>query len=104
MTKKVKYRVKTIELTANALLPRKYRSVFGRDLVTDMQKMAKDNADTTSLENLLWIMLRDAGEDVGDNVEEWLESMEMLDVYQILPDVLDLWIANQHTTSTPKKK
>jgi hypothetical protein len=50
-------------------------------------------------------MLKEAGEDVGNNPEEWLAGIDdMLKVYQILPDVVSLWGATLQTTSIPKKK
>lgn len=99
-------------LRANALLPRKYRHFFNRDLIADMNKLVKkyketDGADfdTEVFENLTWLMLREGGEDVGNDPEEWLASIDdMLEVYQVLPEVVSLWSSTLQTTSVPKKK
>ena len=98
-------------LENNALLPRRYRNQFGRDLVVDMQKMMdaykKDpsNFNTEVLENITWLMLKAGGEDVGENPEEWLAGLDnAFAVYEIIGDVVELWGKGRETTSIPKKK
>jgi hypothetical protein len=102
---------KDYQIECNALLPRQYRKEFGQDLLVGMRdfKARYDNdpndLDTTVLENLTWLMLKAAGEDVGDNVEEWLASLDdSFAVYNVINDVVDLWLQTQKTTSKPKKK
>ena len=103
---------KSCVLRSNALLPRKYRHFFNRDLISDMNKLrdkyrATDGAefDAEVFENLTWLMLREAGEQVGNDPEEWLASIDdMLQVYSLLPVVVELWGASLQTTSTSKKK
>ena len=102
---------KTLALENNALLPRQYRKEFGRDMMVDMRKMAEgyqkdpDNVNMEVLENVTWLMLRAAGNDVGDSVEEWLASLDdSLSVYLAMPDVVALWIKGLKTTAKPKKK
>ena len=99
----------TIE--SNALLPRLYRKEFGRDLMMDMRKLSDryqadpDNIDTEVLENVTWLMLKAGGNDVGSSVEEWLGGLDdILTVYLAMPEVVDLWVGSQKTTSKPKKK
>lgn len=96
-------------IVANALLPKLYRHRFGRDLIVDMQKMVdtyhEGHMDDEVLANLTWLMLKQGGEDVGENVDEWLASLDsVFALYEILPHVVDLWMANVETTSLPKKK
>ena len=108
-------------MRASALLPRQYRYHFGRDLIVDIKKAfeasgkslaeiqadaagAVDAMDMTVFENLAWL-IKSGGEDVGANPEEWLGSIDdAMTIYNILPAVLDLWIANTATTAKPKKK
>lgn len=112
-----------MRLRATALLPRQYRYHFGRDLILDLKKsfeasgksLAEIQADPSGagfdavdmgvFENLAWLMLRAAGEEVGGSPEEWLDGVDdpML-FYNLLPVVVDLWIQNTATTAKAKKK
>lgn len=115
------------KMKASALIPRLYRFKFGRDIISDMGKLRKsfetvqnlpEDAtdeqreeaqltafDLTVFENIAWLMLHHAGEDIPDTPDEWLESIEgVFSIYEIMPVVLELWGDNQKTTSTPKKK
>lgn len=118
----VKMGNKTYRMRASALIPRLYRAKFGRDMITDMRGLQKNYLaaadpdeskertelsvmDLTIFEDVAWLMLKHAGEDVGDSPEEWLDSLDgVFSIYEILPSVLKLWNSNQKTTSTPKKK
>lgn len=99
------------KLRNNALIPRKYRNTFGRDLIFDMNKLVTsyketpELANTEVLENITFLMLKEAGEDVGETVEEFLASLEnIFDLYNVLDDVVNLWAAGNKTTATSKKK
>lgn len=111
MKRTVSFNGKECTIVNNALLPRKYRHQFGRDLIVDMQKMAdsyKSNPDavnTDVLENITWLMLKEGGEDVCGTVEEWLASLDdTFAIYEIIEDVLGLWVNGRVTTSAVKKK
>lgn len=111
MKKKVTFCGKEMTLECNALLPRTYRHTFGRDLIQDMKKMVDEKSkgaeiiNVEPLENITYLMFRAAGEDVGDSVESWLESIDdSLAIYTVMNDVTDLWLSSQKTTSKPKKK
>lgn len=102
---------KPVTIENNALLPRTYRHTFGRDLVVDMQALAKQYKDnptdlnTEVLENITWLMLKAGGEQVGENPEEWLATLDdAFAVYEVLEDVVNLWVEGRKTTSHPKKK
>ena len=50
-------------------------------------------------------MLKAGGEQVGENPEEWLASLDdTFAVYEIIEDVVGLWVEGRKTTSRPKKK
>ena len=118
---------KEVKMRASALIPRLYRVRFGRDMVADMRQLKKafDKSkylpkdateeeiqdaqlsvlDLTLFENVAYMMVKHAGEDVPGTPEEWLDSIEgVLSIYEILPAILELWSMNNHTTSIPKKK
>ena len=111
MKKTINIAGQDLMIESNALLPRLYRKEFGRDLMIDMRKLSEsyqadpENINTEVLENVTWLMLKAGGNDVGDSVDEWLASLDdILTVYLALPEVVDLWIGSQKTTSKPKKK
>lgn len=112
-------------MRASALLPRLYRGYFGRDMICDMRKLQKaytsaaesketdeekqyaqlSVTDLTLFENVAWLMLKHGGEKVGGSPEEWLDNLDgVFSVYEILPQILDMWNINNTTTSESKKK
>lgn len=116
--KKVTVDGKEFTFRSSALIPKLYRAKFGRDMVVDMRKLAKayketkgdeekmlDVFDLEIFERAAWIMLKHAGEDVGENPEEWLDSLDgVFSIYEALPAILELWNLNNKTTSRPRKK
>lgn len=76
--------------------------------------------DLEIFENIAWVMLkhgaafRDTENGrvlmngdmvVGKDPDEWLDQMDgVFSVYDVMPVILELWDANQRTTSTPAKK
>lgn len=122
-TKTIEINGKSMRIASNALLPRLYRYHFGRDLIIDMRKFGKsyqqvgtdsegkpiydidDTADTAILENVSWLMLKQGGEDVGDNIETWLEGMDDLsELYEIEHACFSLWKESEKQTAKLKKK
>jgi len=108
---------KQLKMTANARIPRIYRNTFGSDMLLDMQRLYDSYKDVldegasmpmemlTIFENVAWVLLREGGEEVGDSPDDWLESLDgIFSIYEVLPQILELWSANMATTSTPKKK
>lgn len=108
---------KEYTLRASALIPRLYRAQFGRDMVTDMQglseaykKAAGEDAQLSAMdlgvfENIAWVMLKHGGSDVGENPDEWLDSLDgIFSVYEVLPVIIEMWASNNRTTSVPRKK
>ena len=77
-------------------------------------------ADLEIFENVAWVMLKHGAEFrdtesgrvlmngdmvIGQSPDEWLDQLDgTFSVYAVLPVILDLWGANQKTTSTPAKK
>ena len=61
--------------------------------------------DLEIFENIAYIMARHARPDMPEKTaDEWLDSFNMFSIYQVLPELLQLWAINTATTSTPKKK
>ena len=49
-------------------------------------------------------MARQYDSTAPDSPEEWLEQFEMFSIYEIMPELIDLWNLNNKTTAKPKKK
>lgn len=113
----------TVRMRASAIVPRLYRVHFGRDILRDLTKLqgsvnavktgTQENLDINDLtifEDLSWIMARHAAQtdgvkDFPGSPDEWLESLDhVLDIYEAMPQIMELWTANTATTSTPAKK
>lgn len=107
---------KQMKMVANARVPRIYRNAFNRDIVIDMQQLMdgfKESQNGKSIpiecltifENVAWVFLKEGGEEVGNNPDEWLETLDgMFSIYEVLPQILELWRLNNVSTSTPSRK
>ena len=116
-----------LRMRASALIPRLYRFRFGRDLIKDMSQLekaykramsVKEDAtddekqdaqlgvlDLTIFENVAWAMAKNADPNVPNDPDEWLDTIDgVFSVYEVLPQILDLWTAGLETTSKPVKK
>lgn len=117
---------KQVKMRASALIPRLYRFKFRRDIIRDMvslknayekAKNLPDDAteeerqeaqlsamDLTIFENVAYIMAKHADPSIPDTADEWLDGFKMFSIYEILPEILELWEMSNGTTSKPKKK
>lgn len=85
---------------------KKALSALSKDATEEEKKDAQLSAlDLTIFENIAWLMLRHGGEEVGDDPNEWLDSIDgIFSIYEIFPEIYSLWNASNATTSIPKKK
>lgn len=107
---------KEVKFKATARTPRLYRTMFGRDMFQDMRKLKESFAgreegekdlsviDLTLFENVAYTMAKHADPGIEDTPDEWLETFTMFSIYQVLPEILQLWNASNGTLSNPKKK
>ena len=115
-TKTIKIDGQDILLRATARTPRLYREKFGRDLMQDMEKLRKAYGekltsdkdmtvlDLTVFENVAYIMAKQGNKDIPDDPDEWLDGFGIFSIFNVLPEILDLWGKTAATTSEPKKK
>lgn len=113
MEKIVKIGDKEIKLKASALLPRLYRNTIGKDLIVEMTKMQEsitekkdlEAADLEIFENIAWCMAYHADNSIPNTPDKWLETIDgVFNIYEIMPTILEMWVANNSQTSTPVKK
>lgn len=69
-----------------------------------MQDAQLSAIDLEIFENVAYIMALQYNSSIPCNPEEWLEGFSVFSIYEILPDIIQLWEVNQRTTSIPKKK
>lgn len=48
-------------------------------------------------ENVAYIMALHADPTIPKTIEEWLDQFEMFSIYEILPEILELWESNLFT-------
>lgn len=115
MEKTIKIGGKDIRMKSSGSLPRLYRRELSRDLFVDMaeiERAARTEEDGTTqlqvasielFENLAWIYAKHADPDTPP-IDEWLEQFETFDLYEVIPELISMWITENKTTSTLKKK
>ena len=107
---------KDVAFKASAAIPRIYRLKFGRDIYRDLASLEKSvgeneegesNLDLFSLEmfeNIAYVMAKHADPSIPDSPEEWLDEFNTFSIYQILPQLIELWGLNVKTDAEAKKK
>ena len=116
VTKKIEIDGKEVTFKASAAVPRLYRIKFGRDIYKDLRDLEKavdsssaeeSNLDLFSLEmfeNIAYIMAKHADPTaVPDSPEEWLDEFSTFSIYQVLPEIIELWGLNIQSEVESKK-
>ncbi len=60
--------------------------------------------DLEIFENVAYVMAYHADPTIPKTIDEWLDQFEMLSIYQILPEILELWGSNLMTDINSKKE
>ena len=104
-----------VAVKASAAIPRIYRLKFQRDIYKDLAVLEKSigdgkeessNLDMFSLEmfeNIAFIMAKHADPTIPDTPEEWLDNFNTFSIYQVLPQLIELWGLNVKTDVEAKK-
>ena len=95
-----------------ASTPMRYRHRFTRDIFDDLLSMKNEylknegfsSKSLESFEYLAYIMAKQYDNNIPESPEDWLDTFDLFSIYEILPELLDLWIQNEKMTSTAKKK
>ena len=106
---------KPVVFKASAAIPRIYRIKFRRDIYKDLRLLEKSigendeddsHLDSFSLElfeNIAYIMAKHADPSIPDSPEEWLDEFSTFSIYQILPQLIELWGLNTEVEIESKK-
>ena len=104
-----------VPFKASAAVPRLYRLKFRRDIYQDfaaLQKSVGENTEDSSaldieslevFENIAYIMAKHADAAIPSSPDEWLEQFNTFSIYEILPQLIDLWGLNVETQVKSKK-
>ena len=55
-------------------------------------------------ENIAFLMHKHGDPEPPPDIDEWLEQFETFDIYEILPEIMDMWQMENKQMSIPKKK
>ena len=106
---------KEVAFKASAAIPRIYRLKFQRDIYKDIAQLEKSLGDNTEeesnldlfslemFENIAFIMAKHADPSIPDEVEDWLDEFNTFSIYQVLPQLIELWGMNIKTDAEAKK-
>lgn len=115
MIKNIKIDGKQVAFKASAAIPRNYRMKFQRDIYKDLKALEKSignnseessNLDMFSLEmfeNIAFVMAKHADASIPNTPEEWLDGFNTFSIYQVLPQLIELWGLNVQTDVEAKK-
>lgn len=112
MEKTIEVDGRQVKFKATASTARRYRQAFNRDLLVDMQALSTSigNGQTLSasaletFENIAYTMAKQADDTVPSDANEWLDTFDMFSIYEILPQIIELWGVSMETLETGKKK
>ena len=116
LKKEIEIDGKIVKFRASATVPRLYRAQFKRDIFKDLFKLEKSIRsseegssdlpidDLGLFENVAYIMAKYADPKQPNTPEEWLDQFDTFSIYQVLPQILELWDRNLQTESESKKK
>ena len=115
IVKKIEIDGKEVAFKASAAIPRIYRLKFQRDIYKDLSSLEKaigdgdvsnsklDSFSLEMFENIAFIMAKHADANVPDTPEEWLDDFNTFSIYQVLPQIIELWGLNVKTEVEAKK-
>lgn len=115
MIKQIEIDGKQVPFKASAAIPRIYRMKFQRDIYKDLKALEKsigDNSEESSnldmfslemFENIAFVMAKHADASIPNTPEEWLDGFNTFSIYQVLPQLIELWGLNVKTDVEAKK-
>ena len=106
---------KQVKFRSSATIPRLYRVKFKRDIFKDLSRLESSYKGKTEdgssfeiedleiFENVAYIMAYHADHSIPSTIEDWLDEFEMFSIYEVLPEILELWGMNLQTEIESKK-
>lgn len=111
---------KECEFKSSAAIPRMYRLKFNRDIFVDLAKLDSDVKKSEKIkeasgesvlpikslevfENVAFLMHKHGDPSQPKDIDEWLEQFEMFDIYDVLPQIMEMWQIETEQKSVAKK-
>lgn len=104
-------------MKATASTIKRYRRKFNRDFFKDIRNLQKKYAeaentedvelsaeDLECFERVAYIMAWQYDNTIPASPDDWLDEFDMFDIYQVLPQIIELWGTSSIELETPKKK
>ncbi len=115
MRKVIEIDGKQCKFKSSAAIPRMYRLKFNRDIFVDLAKLdaevKKADKHNSSIpisslevfENVAYLMHKHGDSSQPQDINEWLEQFEMFDIYEVLPQIMEMWRVENLQMSKAKK-
>lgn len=106
---------KEIKMKSTAGTMMRYRNNFNRDFIKDLVKLQTklnnklqngeefEALDLDLFEKIAWCMAKTADHNIPD-IENWLDEFDTFDIMQVLPEIMNLLVANMEQINDPNKK
>lgn len=104
---------KQIKMKSTAGTMMRYRNNFNRDFIKDLvslqgkltNKIEKgtefEALDLDMFEKIAWCMAKTADDSIPD-IEHWLDEFDTFDIMQVLPEIMNLLVANMEQLNKKK--
>lgn len=105
---------KEVRMKSTAGTMMRYRNNFNRDFIKDLVKLQTrlndkiekgqefEALDLDLFEKIAWCMAKTADNSIPD-IESWLDEFDTFDIMQVLPELMNLLIANMEQINDKKK-
>jgi len=105
---------KQVRMKSTAGTMMRYRNYFNRDFIKDLVKLQTkltdkletgqefEALDLDLFEKIAWCMAKTADNSIPD-IENWLDEFETFDIMQVLPELMNLLVANMEQINDKKK-
>lgn len=105
---------KQIKMKSTAGTMMRYRNNFNRDFIKDLVKLQAKLSDKLEkgqefealdldiFEKIAWCMAKTADNSIPD-IENWLDEFDTFDIMQVLPELMNLLVANMEQINDKKK-
>lgn len=106
---------KEVKLKSTAGTMMRYRNNFNRDFIKDLIKLQGklkervesgeqfEAVDLDIFEKIAWCMAKTA-DDNTPGIETWLDQFETFDIMQVLPQIMELLVANMEQVNKPAER